>query len=82
MEADLGQDMSSSFHTYAALWEEGLVIWYIDGQEVRRVSGPRVSDEPMNIIAQLVVGSEWIGAPTASSIPAVFEIDYIKAWQK
>ncbi len=82
MEADLGQDLSSAFHTYAVLWEEGLAIWYIDGQEVRRVSGPRVSDEPMNIIAQLVVGSEWIGSPDRSAIPAVFEIDYIRAWQR
>ena len=65
--------MSQGFHTYGVLWEEELVIWYVDGQEVQRITGPRVSDEPMNIIAQLVVGSEWIGAPTAASIPAVFE---------
>jgi hypothetical protein len=36
----------------------------------------------MNIIAHLVVGSSWIGAPTAGVIPAEFEIDYIRAWQK
>jgi len=64
------------------LREEGLVVWYIDGREVKRIGGVRVSDEPMNIIAHLVLGSEWIGDPTASSLPAVFEIDYIKAWQR
>ena len=74
--------MSQGFHTYGVLWEEDLVIWYVDGQEVQRITGPRVSDEPMNIIAQLVVGSEWIGSPTAASIPAVFEIDYIRVWQQ
>ncbi len=73
---------SSGFHTYGVLWEEGLVVWYIDGVEVRRITGPRVSDEPMNIIAQLVIGSEWIGEPDSSNIPALFEIDYIRAWQK
>lgn len=82
METILGTDLSQGFHTYGVLWEEDLVIWYIDGQEVQRLTGPRVSDEPMNIIAQLVVGSEWIGAPTAASIPAVFEIDYIRVWQQ
>lgn len=82
MEAVIAEDLSKGFHTYAVLWEPGLVIWYIDGQEVRRLSGARISDEPMNIIAQMVMGSEWIGLPSASSIPAVFEIDYIRVWQK
>ncbi len=82
MEHNAGFDLSADFHTYSVLWEPELVIWYIDGVEVRRMVGPRVSDEPMNIVAHLVLGSEWIGAPTDSVLPAVFEIDYIKAWQR
>ena len=82
METQPGVNLSAGFHTYGVLWEPGLVVWYVDNEEVRRISGPRVSDEPMNIIAHLVVGSDWIGQPDASSIPAVFEIDYIRAWQK
>jgi len=82
METVYSSPLSEGFHNYSVLWEEELVIWYIDGIEVRRLTGPRVSDEPMNIIAQLVIGSEWIGAPAASAIPAVLEIDYIRAWQK
>ena len=82
MEYAAATDLSSQFHTYSVLWEPGLIIWYIDNTEVRRLTGPRVSDEPMNIIAHLVIGSEWIGAPAESALPAVFEIDYIRAWQK
>ncbi len=82
METVLTEDMSQAFHTYGVMWEEGLVVWYIDGQEVRRITGPRVSDEPMNIILQQVIGSEWIGSPTAASLPAVFEIDYVRVWQR
>lgn len=82
MEHIASGDLSAGFHTYGVLWEENLMVWYIDGVEVRRITGPRVSDEPMNIIAQLVIGSEWIGAPDPSSIPAKFTIDYIKAWQR
>jgi hypothetical protein len=82
METMTNIDLSAGFHTYGVLWEPGLVVWYIDGAEVRRISGARVSDEPMNIIAHMVVGSDWIGAPDAASIPATFEIDYIRAWQK
>ena len=82
METQYGTDLGAGFHTYSVLWEPGLVVWYIDGNEVRRITGVRVSDEPMNIIAQLVVGSEWIGEPDAASLPKTFEIDYIRAWQK
>lgn len=82
METLTGQDLSAGFHTYSVLWEPELVVWYIDNQEIRRLTGKRVSDEPMNIIAHLVIGSDWIGAPDESSLPAVFEIDYIRAWQK
>ncbi|MEE9333017.1 MAG: glycoside hydrolase family 16 protein [Granulosicoccaceae bacterium] len=73
-------NLSNNYHTYSVLWEKELMIWYIDDVEVRRVTGPRVSDEPMNIIAQLVMGSTWVGTPSAAS--AVMEIDYIRAWQR
>jgi len=82
MEFVSSENLSNGFHTYAVLWEPGFIVWYIDGQEVRRLSGARVSNEPMNIIVQLVMGSEWIGPPDRSAIPATFEIDYIRAWQK
>ncbi len=82
MESVADQDLSADFHTYSVLWEPGLMVWYIDEVEVRRIAGPRVSDEPMNIIAQLVVGSEWIGSPDPATLPVQYEIDYIKAWQK
>ncbi|NND90544.1 MAG: family 16 glycosylhydrolase [Granulosicoccus sp.] len=82
METLAHENLSGGFHTYSVLWEPGLVVWYIDGQEVRRISGPRVSDEPMNIIAHLVMGSDWIGSPSEGALPATFEIDYIRAWQR
>jgi len=82
MEFDAGTNLSAGFHNYSVLWEPELVIWYVDGIEVQRIVGPRVSDEPMNIIAQLVLGSVWIGSPAGVSFPVTYEIDYIKAWQE
>ena len=83
MATDVGSDLGSEFHTYGVLWEEELMVWYIDGVEVRRITGPRVSDEPMNIIAHLVIGSNWIGEPNPSNgFPVEFEIDYIRAYQR
>jgi len=82
METTAAVDLSNDFHTYGVLWEPGLVVWYIDGQEVRRLVGVRVSDEPMNIVTQLVMGSAWAGDPEPGKVPAMVEIDYIRAWQK
>jgi len=80
LETDL--DAGARYHTYSVLWEPELVIWYIDGIEVRRLSGPRVSDKPMDIVAQLVVGSNWIGAPEGVDFPVSYDIDYIRHWQR
>ena len=54
---------SEAFHTFSALWEPGLVIWYIDGVEVRRIHGPQVARQSMNVITYLVTGSAWPAAP-------------------
>ena len=82
MESSSGINLSDDFHTYSVLWEPQRVIWFIDGAEVRRIEGVRVSDEPMNIITQLVIGNEWISGVDPSSLPAAVEIDYIRAWQR
>ena len=31
---DLGLDSSEDFHTYAFLWEENKITWYVDGEEI------------------------------------------------
>ncbi len=83
MVYDGGVDYSAGFHTYGVLWEPELIIWYIDGIEVQRIAGPRVSDEKMHIVAQMVVGSNWIGEPAADTqFPVKVEIDYIRAYQR
>ena len=76
-------DFSQDFHTYSVDWSEGLIIWYIDGVETRRLEGPEVSSEQMYILANLAVGGDFPGDPDENTVyPAKFEIDYIRAWQR
>lgn len=78
--ADDGQ-----WHTFGMLWEPQLVIWYIDGVEVKRMFGPQVSRQPMNIVNYLVAGSGWAPTPdksNASLFPIQFEADYIRVYQR
>ena len=80
-ENPTGALFSEDFHTYGVLWEPGLSIWYVDGVEIRRISGPQIGRQQMNIIAYLVTGSEWAPTPTGN-FPVQMEIDYIRAYQR
>ncbi len=79
-----GDLYSDDFHTFGVLWEPQLVIWYIDGQEIKRMTGPQVGRQQMNIVLYLVAGSAWAPTPdiTADIFPLQFEIDYIRAYQR
>jgi beta-glucanase (GH16 family) len=76
---------NNEWHTFGVLWEPQLVIWYIDGREVKRMAGPQVSRQPMNIVNYLVAGSGWAPTPdisNASLFPIQFEADYIRVYQR
>ena len=78
-----GPDYAADFHTYAVLWEPGLIIWYIDGVERNRYESGNVSHENMYLLLNLAVGGVWAGEPDGSTpFPARYTIDYVRAWQK
>lgn len=79
-----GELYSDKFHTYGVLWEPQLVIWYIDGKEIKRLTGPQVSRQGMNIVTYLVTGSGWAPTPDieGGTFPIQYEIDYIRAYQR
>jgi len=82
---DGGIYADGEWHTYGVLWEPQLVIWYIDGVEVKRIFGPQVSRQPMNIVNYLVAGSAWAPTPDItdeSLFPLQFEADYIRVYQR
>jgi len=80
----LGESYSDDYHTFGVLWEPQLVIWYIDGQEIKRLSGPQVARQQMNIVTYLVAGSAWAPTPADddSIYPLQYRVDYIKAYQR
>lgn len=76
---------NNEWHTFGVLWEPSLVIWYIDGREVKRLFGPQVSRQPMNIVNYLVAGSGWAPTPDVTNpdlFPIQFEADYIRVYQR
>jgi beta-glucanase (GH16 family) len=80
-----GNYADDEWHTFGVLWEPQLVMWYINGVEVKRLFGPQVARQPMNIVNYLVAGSEWAPTPDASNaslFPMQFEMDYIRVYQR
>ncbi len=84
-ENPTGELYSDDFHTYGVLWEPSLVIWYIDGVEIKRLTGPQVGRSPKVIVNYLVAGSAWAPTPDAANpdlFPLQYEVDYIRVMQR
>jgi beta-glucanase (GH16 family) len=76
-----GPDLSSDFHVYALDWKASSITWYVDGQQVFRVTQD-VPHEPMYLIINLAVGGDWPGNPDSKTkFPAYFDIDYVRIYR-
>ena len=79
---DVGRDLTTAFHTYAALWTQHEIVWYLDGQEVNRWPTYPSTDQDFFLLLQMWTGG-WTHDPDAST-PAdlVTEVDWVRVWQK
>jgi len=90
-------DFSEQYHDFALKWGLGDIRWYVDGELFHEAkqwysSGsdgvtkpyPAPFDHDMYIILNLAVGGNWIGYPneTTDFEHAVFEVDYVRVYQK
>lgn len=71
----------SSFHVYGVEWNEENIIWYIDGEEIRRFKHKgRWSQELfINIDSEVMEG--WWGLPAKEDLPSYYLVDYVRTWQ-
>jgi beta-glucanase (GH16 family) len=78
----VGPDLSADYHTFAAEWKPGEIIWYLDGVERSR-SKEGVPDVPMYVLANLAVGGDWPGNPDETTpFPGYMDIDYIRVYRR
>lgn len=76
-------DLSSTFSTFGLDWKPGLLVWYVDGRETFRFSGPGITSKRMYVLLNLAVGGYWPGDPDATTaFPAVMEVDYVRIYQR
>lgn len=68
--------------TSGMLWVPGLVAFYVNGREVARWENERVADVPSYLIVYLPSGGWDNNQTDDAKLPADFEIDYIRVWQR
>jgi beta-glucanase (GH16 family) len=78
-----GPDFSAGYHTFAVDWQPTVLVFYVDGIERWRYTGPGIPNEPMYMVLNLAVGGIYDGAPDASTpLPSYFDVDYARVWQR
>jgi beta-glucanase (GH16 family) len=75
-------DLSEGFHVVAIEWDESRIVWSVDGKERFR-STTGVPHQAMYLAINLAVGGLAAKYPDQSApFPAVFEIDYVRVYQR
>ncbi len=81
----------SEFHVYAVKWTEDYIYGYIDGEKYFEFNNDHEGNydtwpfsQPFYLKLNLAWGGDWGGAQGVdeSVLPAVYEIDYVRVFQK
>ena len=77
---------SDSFHVYGVEWGEDYLKIYRDGKFVHGFTQDELgTDWVLNNPMEIWVDSEifkWLGVPHKEELPATFEAEYVRVWQK
>ncbi len=78
--------VADEFHIYAAEWGEDYLNLYLDGKLLERFTQKELGDRwVLNNPLEIWLDSEifaWLGMPNKDELPADFEVDYMRVWQK
>ncbi len=73
-------DFANEFHTYGLLWNEEEIVFYFDGEEIRREKNEFCHSETPIWLSLAII--KWAG-PVKDSIDGTsMKVDYVKYYQK
>jgi beta-glucanase (GH16 family) len=81
---------NEDFHTFAIDWQEGKIVWSIDGKPWQTQTKwhsdngkfPAPFDQRFHLLLNLSVGGHFVGAPNnTTTFPQKFLIDYVRVYQ-
>ncbi len=84
------ESLGNDFHVYAIEWEPNEIRWYVDDQQVFKVTPDQIPagtvwvfDHPFFILLNLAVGGGWPGYPDSTTVfPQQLLVDYVRVYQK
>ncbi|MBB6460265.1 family 16 glycosylhydrolase [Flammeovirga kamogawensis] len=83
---DISSNVSSAFHTYGCEWNKNYIKLYFDGTLIYHLKREDlkhawVLNNPLELWIDTQTKPTY-GLPRENELPAQFEIDYIRLWQK
>lgn len=78
-------DLSTDFHTIGFLWEDGILKWFVDGEEIDSHTNINTPQYPMMFFLtayRCQSGSYWGGSYDSSVEDVEFLVDYMKIYKK
>jgi beta-glucanase (GH16 family) len=74
-----GHDLSQEFHVYALEWNEQELIWFFDGQEIRREQNTLCHREAPVLLSSAIM--KWAGDVTDKIDGTAMEVDFVRIYQ-
>ncbi|MBN2450541.1 MAG: family 16 glycosylhydrolase [Lentisphaeria bacterium] len=75
-----GPNLANEFHTYALEWTEDELVYFFDGQEIRRQAHDICRGEAHVFLSLAVMG--WAGPVTDAIDGTSMDVDYVRVWQR
>ena len=75
-----GHDLSQKFHVYGLEWSEKELVWFFDGQEIRRETNSICHREAPVLLSSAIM--KWAGPVTDKIDGTAMEVDYVRVYQR
>lgn len=77
------QSLADDYHTYALEWTPEYVAWFIDGQQVRKITGGNLvatlmNPQSMRFNIWASTSESWVGAFNSSILPVYQFVNYME----
>lgn len=79
---DAGERLADADHVYGLEWDRTALTFYLDGHPVGRI--PNTDwHRPIKLLFDIETMPDWLGVPQPGDrLPAVFRIEYFRAWRR
>jgi len=72
---------ADDFHVFGLLWDADELKWFIDGKVCREIKNT-YNHQAIHMCFDVETCPTWMGLPTVASLPAIYQVDYVRSWQR